>query len=175
MRRVCGPLLLVVILCLSNCGEPLEPGISSTPNGVFPELRPLLDVPEGYTLTFRDGPDFYVWVMTDNVQVGERYRSGIGMYFGLHPNPRVDEASARQIRGQLCSRQVIWWVERIDSGQNPWVRRDAVIKYEHGKGFLPILLHVWIWGETDDRVAELARHVESLQFSKREHTKPDAK
>jgi hypothetical protein len=156
MRWACGQLVIVAVLGLAGCDE------RST--GQFPELRPVLEAPDGYTLTFRDGPDFYTWVLAEDRKVGGRHRSGVGIYFGLYPNLKVDESTADRLEGRLCSRDVVWWVERSDDPKDPWIRRDVVIDYEHGPGFRPIKLHCWIWGQTEEQVGTLARRVGMLSF-----------
>jgi hypothetical protein len=135
-----------------------------TDQGLFPELRPELKVPPGYTLTFRDGPKFYTWVMTEDEKVGERHRSGIGMYFGHHPNLSAAKGAPERIAGRVCSKSVTWLVEQNDAANDPWVRRDAVLDYKHGSGFQTIKLHVWVWGQSEAQVAGLAKQLETLSI-----------
>jgi hypothetical protein len=137
------------------------------PEGEFPELQPDLDAPPGYAWVFRDGPDFYTWVLAEGEKVGRRHPSGVGIYFGLHPNVPAAERSSERVPGRVCGTRADWLVERTQAGNEPWVRRDAVIEYEHGPGFLTIALHVWVWGRSEEQVAELARQVEELSFSLR--------
>src|SRR5262245_42681177 len=49
---------------------------SATPaGGSFPELQPDLAAPAGYKWEFRDGPDFYTWVLVEPAEAGKRVRS----------------------------------------------------------------------------------------------------
>jgi hypothetical protein len=135
--------------------------------GRFPELRPALDALPGYAWEFRDGPDFYTWVMAEGKKVGRRHRSGIGIYFGHHPNLSAAEGAAERAGGRVCGKKVTWMVDRSTDAADPWVRRDAVLSYDHGEGFQTITLHVWVWAQSEKQVAELTEQLEALSFSPR--------
>jgi hypothetical protein len=130
----------------------------------FPELRPVLDAPEGYTWEFRNGEDFYVWVLADQEMVGDRHRSGVGIYFGHHPDLSAATAATEKVAGRVAGKKVTWLVDRNEAGPDPWVRRDATLEYDHGPGFLTIVLHVWVWGQSEEQVAGLAARLEGLSF-----------
>jgi len=135
----------------------------------FPDLRPELKAPKGYTLTYKKGPDFYTWVLSEDEKAGEKRASGIGIYFGLHPDmEHVDKKTAKQVNGTVCSQKVSWWVEVAGEAKPRSVRRDVVITYNHGKGFIPLELHFWVWGPTEEAVAGLAKQLESLKFVERD-------
>jgi hypothetical protein len=139
----------------------------------FPELQPDLAAPPGYKWEFRDGPDFYVWVLSEPKEAGKRARSGIGVYVGHFPNPSKTAAAEGQIAGRVCGRDVTWLVERSDTEADPWVRRDAVIEYVHGPEYTPVKLHVWVWGPSDAVVAELADQLAGLTLSSRKQPQVD--
>lgn len=141
-------------------------GPADRSNGRFPELRPVLDPPPHYAWEFHDGPDFYVWVLADPEVVRDRARSGIGIYFGLHPNLDSAKGATERVPGRVGTQKVTWLIERAD-GADAWVRRDAVLDYDHGREFLPIRLHVWVWGPSDEQVAGLAGRLEGLSFTSR--------
>lgn len=164
-RRVVAVVTLAAAAAVGVC---LLLGRDSRREGAFPELRPVLAVPPGYTLKFRDGPDYYTWVMTEDVKSGPRHRSGVGLYFGQHPNLSAAEQAPERIAGWVCSHPVTWWVERNVEPSDPWVRQDTVVKYNDGSGFETIALHVWVWGPTEAKVAELAKQLERLAFTPRE-------
>jgi len=55
-------------------------------------------------------------------------------------------------------------VQRDPSAPVPWVWQDAVLEYDHGRGFQTITLHVWVWGQSDEQVTGLAERLEGLSF-----------
>lgn len=136
--------------------------------GQFPELRPTLDAPPGYAWEFNDGPDFYIWLLAQSEKIGKRHRSGVGIYFGHHPNLSATEKATERVSGRACGKQVSWLVQRNQHTDDPWVRRDAVLKYDHGPGYCAIALHVWVWGMSEEQVAGLARQIEGLSFAFRQ-------
>jgi hypothetical protein len=142
-------------------------GESDRTHGRFPELRPTTEAPAGYAWEFKDGPDFYTWVMAETELVGERHRSGIGIYFGLHPERSVFEGVTEETSGRAVSQRVTWSVTRSNETTNPWVQRNALLKYNHGREFCTITLHVWVWGQTDEQVTELMKLVEKLELVNR--------
>jgi hypothetical protein len=156
-----------------SCTQLLVAAIALTPGesqgqGAFPELRPVLNAPKGFSLTFKDGPDFYTWVLAEDKKEGDR-RSGIGIYFGQQPNlEHVDKKTAKRVKGKVCFQEVSWWVEARNDPNTPSVRRDVVIAYDNGKGFRAIQLHLWVWGPTEKEVAALARQLETLKFVARD-------
>jgi hypothetical protein len=148
-------------------------GLAYASNGsaqeAFPELRPTLKPPTGYSWTFKDGPDFYTWVLAEGKKQGAQPRSGIGIYFGLHPNlEHIDKKVAKQLKGTVCSQEVTWWVQVREDRKWPRIRRDVAIRYPHGKGFKGIQLHFWVWGTGEEQVAELAKHLKTLRFAARD-------
>lgn len=161
MRRFSGSSLLLVGILLACAATASE-------EETFPELRPDLKAPKGYSWKFEDGPDFYTWTLAEDKKEGEEARSGIGIYFGLNPSlEHIDEKTAKKVKGKVCSQDVTWYVNASDNPKDWGVGRDAVLTYEHGKGFLAIKLHVWIWAPTEKRVTELARQLESLKMVSR--------
>jgi hypothetical protein len=134
----------------------------------FPELEPDLQAPAGYALTFRDGPDFYVWRMAEEAKGDDRSRSGFGIYFGLHPSlSQVDKKTAKEIKGTICGQDAVWWVQTSDDPKHAKFRRDARIDYRHGKEYLTLALHIWIWGDTEERVTQLETRLKSLKLKVR--------
>jgi hypothetical protein len=133
----------------------------------FPELRPDLKAPEESKWTFRDRIDFYTWTLAEDKKVGERPQSGFGIYFGFHPDLNVDKKVAKRVKGTAFNQEVSWWEQKSDDPKSPPVRREALLTYRHGKEYLPLELHVWIWAETDERVAELEGWIKSLKFELR--------
>jgi hypothetical protein len=132
--------------------------------GDFPELRPAGDAPAGYAWNFRDGPDFYTWILEDNEKAGDLTRSGIGIYFGHHPNLSTAKKTTSRIEGRAFSKKVMWMIETNDDPKEGWTRRDTLLRYDHGKGYGTILLHVWVWGQTEEQMASLLGLVENQKF-----------
>jgi hypothetical protein len=130
----------------------------------FPELQPALDVPPGYSFDFRDGPDFYTWIIAEARKVGARPRSGVGMYIGLHPDISHTQGTVERAAGKVCGRSVTWMIERAGDANEPWIRQDAVFQYEHGAGYRAVALHVWVWGPTSEVVAGLAKRLETMKL-----------
>jgi hypothetical protein len=151
-----------VVLVAGICGYLLF-GETDRTDGQFPELRPALEAPAGYSWEFQDGPDFYTWVMAEKEMAGDRNRSGIGIYFGLHPQRSAVENAMEQMSGRAVSRKVTWSVTRSNESNSPWVKRDTFLKYNHGREYRTIGLHIWVWGQTEEQVAELAKHVENME------------
>lgn len=164
MRRASWLLIAVTIL---GVGWYLLPARSDRSVGRFPELKPDLVPPTGYAWTFRDGPDFYTWVLAEPADVGKRPRSVVGIYVGHYPNPSKTAGAEGRVAGRVCNRDVTWLIERSEVATDPWVRWDVVIEYEHGAGFTPVRLHVWVCGPSEDVVAGLANQLAGLTFSDR--------
>jgi hypothetical protein len=130
-------------------------------------VRPDLKAPVGFKWDFSEGEDFCVWSLTEKDSAG-RLRSAIGMYYGSHPHWFVTHGTTAQVAGRLCSRNVTWDVERSDSLDSFPIQRQAVLELEHREGFAPIYLHVWISGQTEEHVTDLARRLELMSFSSRQ-------
>ncbi|QDU19869.1 hypothetical protein [Urbifossiella limnaea] len=160
-------LLVAVALAAIGGGVYLLAARDDRHRGQFPELKPDLAAPEGYAWEFRDGPDFYTWVLAEPVEAGKRSRSGAGVYVGHHPNPSKTAGDEGRVPGRVCGRDVTWLIERSDAPADRWVRRDVVFGYDHGPGYAPVRLHVWVWGPTEDVVAGLAGRLGDLTFSPR--------
>ena len=101
---------------------------------IFPELQPCSPPPDGFKLTFRDGPDFYVWALeSDSDRMDERTAI---LYVGVHPSP---EASAEAVRakGQLAN-QAVQWAEWTKDGRT---YSEAIVEYKHDRDSLRVDLH----------------------------------
>lgn len=155
-RALCG---FLVACAFGGCGTRDE--------GAFPELKPDLPAPDGYKWQFHNGPDFYIWFLAEPNPEGKRGPSGIGIYFGLHPNPSATAGADGRAVGRTCGREVTWLIERNDDATDRWVRQDALFDYDHGRGFRPLRLHVWVWGPTEEATANLLKRVEELKFVQR--------
>jgi hypothetical protein len=160
-------LLIVATLASIGGGVYLLAGRDDRAAGQFPELQPDVAAPPGYEWKFRDGPDFYVWVLSEPTEGGKRANSGVGVYVGQHPNPSTTAGADGRVVGHACGRDVTWLVERSDVEADTWVRWDVVFEYTHGPGYTPVNLHLWVWGPSDAVVAGLAAHVSGLTFSPR--------
>src|SRR5262245_52221149 len=123
-------LLITLTLTLIGGGVYVLAARNDLATGQFPELKPDLTAPAGYKWEFRDGPDFYTWVLAEPAEAEKRARSGVGIYFGHHPNPSKTAGAEGRVAGRVCGRDVTWLVERSDAGTDPWVRRDVVLEYE---------------------------------------------
>ena len=145
--------------------QPLEPWRG--PEGQFPELKPVIEVPAGFDLTLKDGPDFYAWTLAEREMVGKTHRSGVGIYLGHHPARSVAKNAQQQMAGIVCNQPVTWLETRKDDPADKWVVRDAFLNYNYGPGFMTISLHVWIWGQSDEQIASLVKQVEGLSFDLR--------
>jgi hypothetical protein len=140
--------------------------------GPIPQLRPAGDVPEGYTWELHDGPDFYTWVLTENEKAGDRVRSGVGVYFGHHPDLSAAKKAPRQFDGRAFSKKVTWMEESSADPKDPWIRRDATLRYHYGKGYGTIMIHVWVWGQAEEQVVSLTALAENLEFVLYQHQAP---
>jgi hypothetical protein len=160
-------LLVALALTVIGGGVYLLAARNDHATGQFPELKPDLAAPAGYKWEFHDGPDFYTWVLAEPAEAGKRSRSGVGMYFGHHPNPSETAGAEGRVAGRVCGRDVTWLVERSDAATDPWVRRDVILDYDHGRGYMPVSLHVWVWGPSDEVVAELVAQLADITFSTR--------
>jgi hypothetical protein len=167
MKRRNKVIATIGVVLAAGLGAYLLFGETDRTHGRFPELRPTTEAPAGYAWTFKNGPDFYTWVMSETEQIGERQRSGIGIYFGLHPQRSALESATEQVAGRAVSQRVTWSITRSNDTTDPWVQRDALLKYNHGREFQTIILHVWVWGQSDDQVTELAKLVEKIEFVNR--------
>jgi hypothetical protein len=161
-------LLIPLVLAAVGGGLYLLAARKDRPAGQFPELQPDLAAPAGYKWEFRDGPDFYTWVLAEPAEAGKRSRSGVGVYVGHHPNPSKTAGAEGRVAGRVCGRDVTWLVERDAAAADPWVRRDVVLEYEHSPGYTPVSLHVWVWGPSEEVVAGLAGQLAGLTFSPRQ-------
>jgi hypothetical protein len=151
--------LLAIIIIIVTSGD----AVSAQDR--FPELRPDLKPPEGYRLKFRDGPDFYTWVLAPE-KPADRH-AGLGMYFSLHPQP-IDKKVAKQVKGTVCSCDVSWWVRISEDDKDKQIWRETIITHEHGKEYLPIQVHLWVGGGTEQEADALAELLKSLKFVPRE-------
>jgi hypothetical protein len=131
--------------------------------GDFPALKPIITIPDGYSLFFGNGPDFYVWHLVEDQKIQERNRSGIGIHFGLHPKQLDDKL--KQIPGQVCSREITWYEKREDEWEDSWVRWDTIFDYQHGSRYRTIFLHVWVWAPIESEVQSLAEKLKELTFN----------
>ncbi len=154
-------------LLLSRYDRPKEPLPELGQTGMFPELQPELAAPVGYKWAFRDGPDFYTWLLAEPAEVGTLAKSGVGVYVGHHPNTSKTTRTEDRIAGRVCGQDVSWQVKHSDAKGEAWVRRDVVLGYEHGNGYMPVRLHVWVWGPSEKVVAALASELAELKFNTR--------
>jgi hypothetical protein len=113
---------------------------------------------------FSDVEDFCIWSLAEKDSAG-RLRSAVGIYYDNHPHWFVTNGTTVQIAGRVCSRDVTWVVERSEALDSFPVQQQAVLELEHREGFAPICLHVWVSGQTEEHVADLARRLELMSFS----------
>ena len=145
-------------------------GVDWSTHLAFPELQPVITVPDGYSLEFADGPDFYTWRLKEAARADGVNRSGLGMYVGLHPNSSWMADAISRTRGRVCGRNVTWYVREFADKGGTFSWRDALFKYKHERGFIEVLVHVWVWADSEDQIDPLLRLLENLSFTERDVT-----
>ena len=100
-----------------------------------------------------DGPDFYIYR-------AESKESGVGIYFGLHPNFQVDEKEKKE-SSHLLATKVEWFQSKEESRFQQW---ETLIPYEHSPEFMKLKLHLWVWGSDEEQIKSLVSKLESLSL-----------
>lgn len=129
----------------------------------FPELKPVGGLPDGYIWKFEDGPDFYLYYGTNL----EDDSSGIGIYFGLHPDFSIPE-DAEKDNGKVGAREVTWVIYDNYENYNRRYYFETLFEYKHDDDFFPISIHLWIYSNSDEELENLLKSLEKVRFEERE-------
>ncbi|MFH1440805.1 MAG: hypothetical protein ABIH18_02020 [Candidatus Omnitrophota bacterium] len=135
----------------------------------FPELKPIINLPKGYELSFKAGPDFYLWYGIN--ESSERLNSknkeaSFGIYFGLHPDLKSRNKKTKKSNGVIANTDITWLDWNEFSGKDILYRREAVFSYSYGRGFLPLNMHVFISGYSKNKVKKLSAIFKDMDFKK---------
>jgi len=144
----------------------------------------LMDVPVGFALTRRQGPDFDVYFLE---QPGDPAHRRMGIYVGHTPNPMASK-SATVEPGMVGPRKIGWhvWSEE-DQGKTLYFREAIVPAFFKGlaKGtpdsrkpaatdsgpqgplYGNLSIHVWAQGTDADQVKTMAGWAKSIRKSGR--------
>jgi hypothetical protein len=88
------------------------------------------------------------------------------LFLGFEVGPAETEYAIGRELGRVATHKVEWFLEKHHIDDTP-VRR-CVFEYRHGRGYLPVGVHVWVWGQTDEQVDLLLNKLETLKFVDRE-------
>jgi hypothetical protein len=124
----------------------------------FPELVPQDGLPAGYEWEFNDGPDFYVY-RSEN----EDGRTGVGMYFGMHPNFEEKENVKKEV-GYIAGKKVEWSIDSSQEVGTPRHFRQTVFKYKHSKEYYEIQIHTWIYSDELEEVLDFQKNLRDLKY-----------
>ena len=127
----------------------------------FPELQPCGEAPIGYSQSFHDGPDFYIWRIAP--ADGSTRRGGAGLYFGHHPD-RKAAPDAVESPGDLVRQATSWRIWRSSGVEHA----DAVVRYQHSAEYHPITLHGWVYAPDSAEVEVLESWLSSLALCQRD-------
>lgn len=151
-------LLTVALAVASTCGTSSAGDIDSE----FPELRPAFEESESYKLEFQSGPDFYLWYGHLVSRPSEKI--GFGIYFGLHPNPSSRGMQTKKSKGIFAGQRVTWsqWQDKSEGTTVFW--KETILVYDHGKRYLPIQVHAFLYADTAKDLERLTKDLENLRF-----------
>ena len=124
----------------------------------FPELIPTGGLPEGYSWELSNGPDFYVYH-----GVGANSNAGVGIYFGMHPDPG-NEQPVRTERGAIGPVSVQWDILDGSTDCRVTFCRRCITAFRASRKHKEIVLHAWVFADTESEVKALQQSLEGLTF-----------
>ena len=129
----------------------------------FPELGPCEPAPKGYQLTFRDGPDFYVWAVEPTPDSGGSAKAII--YFGTAPNPEGRHSSTL-LPGEFAGQSTLWSVWTDENRHSS----EAILDYQHDGDSIILSLHSVVTAVDEDDAVALRHWIGSVTFCQRKLT-----